>query len=74
MANATPGYYGIARLHAQVVEPDDFAALVARAGADDARDEAGQVQDYCAQMFTPMSAHALAAFIYGKQKSTSEVV
>ena len=66
--------YEIGRLHAQVVEPDDFAALVARAGADDARDEAGQVQDYCAQMFTPMSAHALAAFIYGKQKSTSEVV
>jgi len=66
--------FEIADLHAQVVEPDDFMALVTATEASDATAKSEQVQNYCERMFTPMDTQALAACITGVQKGKSEVV
>jgi hypothetical protein len=66
--------YEIADLHAQVVEPDDFMALVTETEASDASTKAERVQNYCERMFTPMDTRALAACITGAQKGISEVL
>ncbi len=66
--------YEIADLHAQVVEPDAFMALVTGTEASDASARAEQVQNYCELMFTPMDTRALAACITGVQKGKSEVL
>lgn len=66
--------YEIADLHAQVVDPDDFMALMTETEASDASAKAEQVQNYCELMFTPMDTRALAACITGAQKGKSEVL
>lgn len=65
--------YEIAGLHAQVVVPDDFMALVRATEASDGSAKSEQVQNYCELMFTPMDTQALALCINGAQKGKSEV-
>lgn len=60
--------YELAELHARVIAPDDFKALLTEPEAADAAAKAEQVQDYCEQMFTPMDTRALAACINGDNR------
>ena len=57
--------HDIAELHARVIEPDNFKALVTEAEEAEAVTKAELVQDYCERMFTPMDTRVLATCITG---------